>query len=1008
MKIGVQKENKSFILPTLIVLILLLVVAKALMHKSPASTTVSVKEESELDKRTQIHNSKTYLELIDDEKSIIASHENLNIHLIEEFGALKILYIYKGELNERQQFDRFFLHIYLKDKSLLKKKYKWKYESLNFDFAYFKPIVISKNNVDYSIFQRELLHKHSQQKLLLEEIAHISTGRNHGKLGRSLTLEKVKCPEKINTQVDNSTIKSISIEIKEDAYNKLRVKRGEALARGVLITTDDDLVPVKITDENETNKAELRLKGDWVDHLIYKNKWSFRLILKGNKTAFGMRKFSLQHPSVRNYLWEWLFHKCIKENGLMGLRYEFADLNLNIQKSSGVEQIPIGIMALEESFDKILIENNQRREGIVIAFDESNAWDDIERAMHYKIEESGTGKEREEKNMQIAPIKVFNKSKVLSDPKLSKQFEIAKDLLDGLRKGKYKISEVYDLDKLTTFVAISNLFRNAHGLAWANLRIYYNPITNKLEPISFDANAGKRLKKIQHYPFSEGDMEYQKMLMEKLTLICNRDFVNDLMYTNQVELENLIYSLKAEYDFNFDPYVLEYNSNFIKKEINPANALTVGLLEKTEASLKLEISNLTDHTVNLKAINHIDGRKLDQGIAKPTLLAREKKVVEVALNPYFNNAFVSKKNKKGKFQFPKDLENLLLAYELVGVGLEKSCSIVPFASNQKIDESVTQYKNMFEDNLSEFDFIHVDSSSVRIKKGSYIIDHNLIVPKGKTFTIESGVAIELINGASLVSFSPVYFEGTKSEPIKFFSSDSSGRGLFISNAALRSKLNYCQFENLSHPAINGWSLSGAINFHESNVDIDNATFTSNRCEDYLNIIRSEFNLSNSTFENTRSDAFDGDFVKGSITNSTFINAGNDGIDVSGSEIALNGIVLKQPSDKAISGGEASRIVGQNIRIEGGEIGVVSKDLSKVELSNIEIIDTRLAVSAFQKKTEYGKGQIDISDVQFTNNELNYLIENGSVLMLNDTLVETVSDNVIDQMYGNEYGKSSKP
>ena len=41
--------------------------------------------------------------------------------------------------------------------------------------------------------------------------------------------------------------------------------------------------------------------------------------------------------------------------------------------------------------------------------------------------------------------------------------------------------------------------------------------------------------------------------------------------------------------------------------------------------------------------------------------------------------------------------------------------------------------------------------------------------------------------------------GTKEKPIKFYSSDSTGRGIFISNAAQKSQVSYSVFDNLSNP-----------------------------------------------------------------------------------------------------------------------------------------------------------------------------------------------------------------
>jgi len=86
----------------------------------------------------------------------------------------------------------------------------------------------------------------------------------------------------------------------------------------------------------------------------------------------------------------------------------------------------------------------------------------------------------------------------------------------------------------------------------------------------------------------------------------------------------------------------------------------------------------------------------------------------------------------------------------------------------------------------------------------------------------------------------------------------------------------------------GWTLTGAVNFYESDVEITNTTFYRNQCEDALNIIRSDFILKNSIFDYIYSDAFDSDFSTGKVIDTKFTNTGNDAIDFSGSQILIQG------------------------------------------------------------------------------------------------------------------------
>ena len=65
----------------------------------------------------------------------------------------------------------------------------------------------------------------------------------------------------------------------------------------------------------------------------------------------------------RNYIFEWLFHKAVqKENGI-SLYYDFVPVLLNNKY--------LGIYALEESFDKTMLEKNNRQNSPIIKLDMS-------------------------------------------------------------------------------------------------------------------------------------------------------------------------------------------------------------------------------------------------------------------------------------------------------------------------------------------------------------------------------------------------------------------------------------------------------------------------------------------------------------------------------------------------------------------------------------------------------------------------------------------------------------
>ncbi|MFC4635169.1 hypothetical protein ACFO3O_14755 [Dokdonia ponticola] len=944
----------------------------------------------------------TYAGLFETTDHELYSDATLSVYLANTTSVPKLIYKYNKKPEGRDLSDSFFIHVYVKDSTKLKGNAQY----ANVDFKQ-KPEVITTDKTTYYVFQKDLISSSYKESYIpLENIAYINTGRFQPKAGRSLDLRKITLDNIPQDQLKKQ-LEKIHFVVDQKAFNKIKAKRDDALSKGVLISEDDDMVDGRISLNNkEFQKVELRLKGDWTDHLKHENKWSYRFIMKGDQTFKGMRKFSVQHPVVRNYLWEWLFNKAIKDQGIIGLRYDFADVHLTVENGSTDTEIPMGIMAIEESFDKILIENNKKREGIILAFDESLLWKDRQKQRVLGLEP--TAQSRELHSLRNAQIKVFNENKVLADPALLKQFETAKDLLEGLRQGKYMPSDVFDVEKLSMFLALSNLFGGYHGLIWHNLRFYYNPITSKLEPISFDSNSGTRLEKTLQYPMAKNDTVFQKKLLEKLKLVSSASFINTLMLDHNDQLASLKMDLFTEYDATFDIDILTYNSNFIKKQINPAVLITANLLSHDEKQIKVEIKNVSGLPITVEHLLDDEGRVLGLYKNPVTIKERSSTVIDFKLSQFFVNAFVSKKNKKGTFQYPKDVQKLRIAHYVPGINVKREATIKPYGKNSTLEKSVAFYRKARTPNFTTFSFIEEQPENILFfKEGNHKLTRDLIIPTGYTIKVSPGCELDFKNNASILSYATFISNGTAQKPIKFYSSDGTGGGIFISNATQPSQIRYSRFDNLSNPNSATWSVSGAVNFHESDVTITHTTFSNNRCEDGLNIIRSSFTMTDTTFEGTQSDAFDGDFVTGTLERCTFINAGNDGIDVSGSTLVIKDITIKNPSDKAISAGENSTITGENIHVSGGEIGVVSKDLSKVNLSNLSIIDTRLGISAFQKKSEYGVASIQIAKLTLQNNELDYLIENKSSLTIDNVAVETVSNNVIDQMYGKEYGKSSR-
>jgi hypothetical protein len=242
-----------------------------------------------------------------------------------------------------------------------------------------------------------------------------------------------------------SDAERVVLDIKHAEFQKLAYQREVALRQGVMVAKgDEEFVKARIRRHGEpTRRAEVRLKGDWVDHLSGP-KWSFRVKLKDDQTLFGMETFSLQHPKTRRFVYEWVFHQALAREDIIPLRYEFVELTLNGKD--------LGVYALEEHFDKRTVEKAKRREGPILKFDESLHWSDIA-ATGEPGDTSPTGM----RGFRAGAIDVFRAASLQQDPVQRDLLLAATTLLEAFRAGELPVAAVFDSKKLATYFALLDL-----------------------------------------------------------------------------------------------------------------------------------------------------------------------------------------------------------------------------------------------------------------------------------------------------------------------------------------------------------------------------------------------------------------------------------------------------------------------------------------------------------------------------------------------------------------------
>jgi hypothetical protein len=114
------------------------------------------------------------------------------------------------------------------------------------------------------------------------------------------------------------------------------------------------------------------------------------------------------------------------------------------------------------------------------------------------------------------------------------------------------------------------------------------------------------------------------------------------------------------------------------------------------------------------------------------------------------------------------------------------------------------------------------------------------------------------------------------------------------------------------------------------------------------------------------------------------HTGNDALDFSGSKIEIEDCRLENVGDKGLSGGEQSYITVKRVMVNGAEIGIASKDKSEVWCTDVTLKNCNTGLSAYQKKPEYGGGNLDVKQLKS---------ENIKVLFLKDDFSKIIIDGV---------------
>jgi CotH kinase protein len=794
----------------------------------------------------------------------------------------------------------------------------------------------------------------------------------------------------------NPDFQDVYLDIKQANYRRLEFtsQYDQQLRRGIKdlntvfsypTTRQNQAVPATIRLDGKAIPVKLRLKGDRTLHWTTPDRWSFRIDVSGDHTIFGMKSFSVQRAVARNYIYEWLYHKILKREGLIGLRYQFVTLHVN-----GRSQ---GVYVVEEHFRKHLIENNRRREGPILAFGEE-----------VSLNPSDIWAE-----MPVVPYEASRWQR--DDPDM---LTYATGLIEGFRSGRLKFQEVFDVELWGRFFAVCDLLEAFHGAVPKSVKLYFNPVSQRIEPIGFDAHFRDKQYPIliaeigdwrdpgglwgwgswfqaifdnditDNYPIWEAYVrnlerlsrpEYLAALFNDIgdELDANLDFIYSEFPYSDLQTGHPLTGLSPT--FYFSPKILYDRQNFIRARLRPEAGLFAYVEAKGADYIDLNVTNR--QKLPLEIVEATYGGRTYRSSDKVRISGRQRdsQAKSRVIRLFVEDAgaqLVPASTKQAKRVRDR------ITYKIVGATDVLTRRLFDWYSSEPATP-MNEGKLAVLESLAFLDVDHANKT-IAVRKGEWQLSQDLVIPQGYRLTVGPGTVIDLVAGARIVTYGAVHFEGLPDAPIVVRSSDGTGQGLVVLKAGAPSSFQHVAFENLALDPAAHWKLTSVLVFYESDVTFDHALFCKNKSEDALNIVRSHFAIRDSTFTHTYSDAFDSDFSDGQIEHTKFFDVGNDSIDVSGTKVAVSDVEIKQSGDKGISVGENSRVEAARVSINGVNIGVGVKDYSALDAIDLTIKDSTVGYALYQKKPEFGPASANTWRTLMQGVANPFWVEDGSTLI----------------------------
>lgn len=738
----------------------------------------------------------------------------------------------------------------------------------------------------------------------------------------------------------------IEIDISDKDMEFLMEQRNTALDYGMMMHAGE-YVSGELTLDNDVYQIEMRLKGHMTDHLEGE-KWSFRVKTNGGERVLGMERFSLQHPGTRGYISEYIYHKLMAHEGVIALDYQFVNLVLNGEN--------LGIYALEEHFGQHLLERNERPAGPILRFDPGAYWDFREDRMN------GVKILDEPAKMLSATIGTYGESTIYEDPVMLELWQRGMYLLEGFRRGELSTAEAFDIDKLARFHAIIDLVGGWRSLDWSDIKYYYNPATDLLEPIAYESFSGFDITSLVGQFRFDGIRGYRPDF--------HRNMFNDedfyAAYIGHVERigmpafwegfwsefgEDIEYNmavLHGEFTYKeFDLNVYQRNQESMLALVSATNGLQPYLSAQSVDSIQLTIANMDAFPYYLDEI-----RLGDVVLATCDKLIIPSKGLNQPLQ-YERFGFSTQFDLTSS---DHDWEELKLVYHMIGSDKEVSSPIFPHDIERGWYDATVD--------LTTHPQFHADPqlSLIVLNEDTVDITTSGTISMAYDVQVASGVVIRIPEGVTVTCHGGWKAEASEDDPIMII----GGGTLNLISPHTRS--SFCNIE------VDGVTISG----YGTSVTFTDSYFANSN--DAMSFTDSDVKVERCVFTSIDGDAIRSRFGEVAVKDSRFNEVGCAGSVMLGS-LQMNDVRINA-AKRGIEAGVNGSVQGANVSIIDATKGVIADIGADVDINTLNLENVELGLECKASVLGYPDAKMKVTGYEGKEIVVDYNLGDGASMKVN--------------------------